>query len=193
MRDAWQLLISLSVGLLVLSPTVSHANTRDLRVDGKKSSEYVAAQTGTSWAVVIGINEYDKVPRLTYARADAESVAAVLRDLGFQFTTLDNRQATRRAIVGELGDKLVDRVGENDCVLIDPVEMVSWQDADAYCRWTGKRLPIEADLEYATRAGTQSTYWWGNGSPGGCRVANFWDYFADRNNRLQARYERMLE
>jgi formylglycine-generating enzyme required for sulfatase activity len=43
-----------------------------------------------------------------------------------------------------------------------PVESVPWIGANEYCKKVGKRLPTEAEWEYAARAGTQTKYFWGN-------------------------------
>jgi formylglycine-generating enzyme required for sulfatase activity len=51
-----------------------------------------------------------------------------------------------------------------------PVNCVDWDQASAYCALVNKRLPSEAEWEYAARGGDGRTYPWGNEAPSAKRL-----------------------
>jgi uncharacterized caspase-like protein len=74
---------------------------------------------GKSFAVVIGINNYEKWSALEFAVRDAKAVREKFEESGFDdITTILDREATQRRILTELFDRLPKKTGRNDRVVI---------------------------------------------------------------------------
>jgi hypothetical protein len=110
-----------------------------------------------SWAVVIGINEYQQWPKLKYAVNDARSIENLVRGLGFnEVIMLLDGDATQQRILRILGDELYTQTGDDDRVFIFFAGHGQTQDLPANKK-DGYIIPVDGDLNnyYSTAISMQ--------------------------------------
>jgi formylglycine-generating enzyme len=73
-----------------------------------------------------------------------------------------------------------------------PVVHIAYEDAEAYCKWSGQRMPTEAEWEHASKGGKQQTrYGWGNElKPQGTSMANIFQGSFPMNNLKEDGFDR---
>lgn len=166
----------LMVGLVLLAACGARAETRDNPVDGKTlvrvpAGEFTMGVTPEQEAALIkengsaaGLFDFEK-PSHTVAVADFWIDRDLVTNIqykkfldanpGYPIPTTDVEQLMPWSWDPDTRSFPKDR----DTF---PVVLVSWNDADAYCKWAGMRLPTEAEWEKAARGTDGRLYPWGN-------------------------------
>jgi formylglycine-generating enzyme required for sulfatase activity len=112
-----------ALAVVAVIASVAYAQSRDLNVAPLPRAVSETTVYGASWAVIIGVNDYQhpRVPKLRYAVNDARSMERELLNQGFlrdRVIMLVDRQATKAAIERVIGDELRTRMGREDRLLV---------------------------------------------------------------------------
>jgi formylglycine-generating enzyme required for sulfatase activity len=130
--------------LVLLTVVIGNTIASNARAELEPTITLGTSQIGKGFAIIIGIDQYERAPLLKYAVADAKALEDLLVQQGFEVTALYNERATRQTILKELGDKLVRSVGETDRVVVFFAGHGETYKAKGGSRM-GYLLPVEAE------------------------------------------------
>ena len=171
MRDRYDVLVLSAVVLVMLAGTWSMSAAQLDRL--KKSRSLMATPVPETPMVEIPAGEFTMGSDGTQALEDERPSHRVWLDA---FSIDQHEVTTAQYAVFLAASKraapwqwdTVDLIRHGD----RPVIGVDWRDAEAFCTWSGKRLPTEAEWEKAARGIDGRLYPWGNEAPTGA-LANF--------------------
>jgi len=165
----WIIVLTIPIGLLFLSD----AAVSQSQLDRLKKSRSFLTPVAETPMVEISAGEFTMGSDGTQALEDERPSHRVWLD-AFSIDLYEVTTAQYAAFLGANKRvapwqwETVDLVQHGD----RPVIGVDWRDAEAFCAWTGKRLPTEAQWEKAARGTDGRLYPWGNQVPSS-ELANY--------------------